>query len=187
MKIINLLIMICISIPILSQSNSDVYLGQWLFQKESAYEGGFHGLGIANDTTIRIKQDLRLKIYSIDSVNWYYSETQVVGYIVNENGDYAGPETGSIIEKGLGKIIKLEEKVMNIQNLNLQEGMGGVGSIFVASNMTLEASTSVFVGGNPVVTMVVSSPTMFYVGWSLVAVSFVLKTFNIDILSFFKS
>ena len=76
---------------------------------------------------------------------------------------------------------------MNIQNLNLQEGMGGVGSIFVASNMTLEASTSVFVGGNPVVTMVVSSPTMFYVGWSLVAVSFVLKTFNIDILSFFKS
>ena len=76
---------------------------------------------------------------------------------------------------------------MNIQNLNLQEGMGGAGSIFVASNMTLEASTSVFVGGNPVVTMVVSSPTMFYVGWGLVAVSFILKTFNIDILSFFKS
>tara|TARA_A100001035_G_scaffold255329_1_gene229810 strand:+ start:294 stop:524 length:231 start_codon:yes stop_codon:yes gene_type:complete len=76
---------------------------------------------------------------------------------------------------------------MNIQNLNLQEGMGGAGSIFVASNMTLEASTSVFVGGNPVVTMVVSSPTMFYVGWGLVVVSFVLKTFNIDILTFFKS
>ena len=74
---------------------------------------------------------------------------------------------------------------MNIQNLNLQEGMGGAGSIFVASNMTLEASTSVFVGGNPVVTMVVSSPTMFYVGWGLVVVSFVLKTFNIDILTFF--
>ena len=120
MKLINLLIMLCISIPILSQSNSDVYLGQWLFQKESAYEGGFHGLGIANDTTIRIKQDLRLEIYSIDSVNWYYSETQVIGYIVNENGDYAGPETGSIIEKGLGTLIKLEENDSFELNLNIE-------------------------------------------------------------------
>ena len=121
MKLINLLIMLCISISILSQSNSDAYLGQWLFQKESAYEGSaYHGLGIANDTTIRIKQDLRLEIYSIDSVNWYYSETQVVGYIVNENGDYAGPETGSIIEKGLGTIIKLEENDSFELNLNIE-------------------------------------------------------------------
>lgn len=76
---------------------------------------------------------------------------------------------------------------MNIQNINLEEGMGGVGSIFVASNMTLEASKTVFVEGNPVVTMVVSSPTIFYFGWCLVAASFILKTFNISILSFFKS
>jgi len=72
---------------------------------------------------------------------------------------------------------------MRIRNLNLEEAGGGIGSIFVASNMTLEASSSVFVNGNPVVTMVISSPTMFYLGWTLVVLSFLLKTFNINILS----
>ena len=33
---------------------------------------------------------------------------------------------------------------MYLKNLNLEEGTGGVGSIFVASNMTLEASKTVF-------------------------------------------
>lgn len=73
---------------------------------------------------------------------------------------------------------------MNIKNLNLEEAMGGMGSISVASNMTLEASSKLFVGDNPVVTMVVSSPTMFYLGWTLLVISFAFKTFNINVLSF---
>ena len=73
---------------------------------------------------------------------------------------------------------------MNIKNLNLEEAMGGMGSISVASNMILEASSKLFVGDNPVVTMVVSSPTMFYLGWILLVISFALKTFNINVLSF---
>ena len=72
---------------------------------------------------------------------------------------------------------------MYLKNLNLEEGTGGIGSIFVASNMTLEASTTVFIDGNPAVTMVVGVPAIFYLGWFLVILSFVLKPFNINILS----
>tara|TARA_Y200000002_G_C22525721_1_gene597568 strand:- start:559 stop:804 length:246 start_codon:yes stop_codon:yes gene_type:complete len=75
---------------------------------------------------------------------------------------------------------------MYLKNLNLEEGTGGVGSIFVASNMTLEASKTVFIEGNPAVTMVVGEPVLFYLGWFLVILSFVLKTFNLNILSLVK-
>lgn len=121
MKLITLLIILCISIPILSQSNNDIHPGQWIFHQESAYEGGaYHGLEIENDSTIRIQKEFVLEIYSLDSVNWYYSETEIVGYIVDENGDYAGPETGLTTETGTGIIIKLENKDCYELNLNIE-------------------------------------------------------------------
>ena len=67
-----------------------------------------------------MNKKITIEIHSSDSVIWNYYEAETIGTLVDENGDYAGPETGFITETGTGTIIKLEKNDSFELNVNVE-------------------------------------------------------------------
>ena len=71
--------------------------------------------------------------------------------------------------------------------MNINEGLGGVGSGMVAWTYNIEASTNVFINGKAAATMSVGSPFIFYLGWILIISCFILKTLNLNIIDMLRN
>ena len=117
MKQIIFLILLFLGQTIHSQSDIKNFQGKWTLNKQS-FVTWDNGSGIIDST--QINKRITLEIHSSDSVIWNYFETKTIGKILDENEDYAGPETGFITEKGTGTIIKLENNDSFELNVNVE-------------------------------------------------------------------
>ena len=117
MKQIIFLILLFFGQTIHSQSDIKNFQGKWTLNKQS-FVTWDNGSGIIDST--QINKRITIEIHSSDSVIWNYFETKTIGNLVDENGDYAGPETGFITEKGTGTIIKLENNDSFELNVNVE-------------------------------------------------------------------
>ena len=71
-------------------------------------------------------------------------------------------------------------------NIDFNEGLGGIGSIFVAWTYNIEAASGVIINGKAAATISVGSPFVFYLGWILIISCFLFKTFKTDLYSLLK-
>ena len=117
MKQIIFLILLFFGQTIHSQSDIKNFQGKWTFSKQS-FVTWHNGSGIIDSTQMNNK--ITIEIHSSDSVIWNYYEAETIGTLVDENGDYAGPEAGFITETGTGTIIKLENNDSFELNVNVE-------------------------------------------------------------------